>query len=115
MLAARQCKSGYSGVKADMWAVGILMFVMLLGTFPFDHDEAHDPNSAEAANEVWLKQQQQGWRKHPRAADVLKRRVLSEACCDLMDRLLEMDEVRKRFICIWGVLCCVQDICVQQV
>jgi serine/threonine-protein kinase SRK2 len=94
MLAARQCKSGYSGVKADMWAVGVLMFVMLLGTFPFDHDENHDPNSAEAANEVWIKQQQQGWRKNPRAADVLKRRVLSAECCDLLDNLLEMDEVR---------------------
>ncbi|KAF6256418.1 kinase-like domain-containing protein [Scenedesmus sp. NREL 46B-D3] len=102
MLASRQCKSGYSGVKADMWAVGILLFVMLLGTFPFDHDESHEPNSAEAANEVWLKQQQQGWRKNPRAADVLQRGVLSAECCDLLDRLLEMDEVGE-LLQLWKV------------
>jgi hypothetical protein len=31
MLAAKQTSSGYSGQKADMWAAGVLMFVMLLG------------------------------------------------------------------------------------
>lgn len=93
MLASKQCASGYSGAKADVWAAGVLLFVMLLGSFPFDHDEKHDPNSALAAGEVWLKQQQGGWRRNPRAAELLGRKALSEHVCDLLDRLLEMDEV----------------------
>ena len=52
------------------------------------------PNSPAAADEVWLKQQQQGWRKNPRAAEVLRNRVLSDDCCDLLDILLEINEVR---------------------
>lgn len=51
MLAAKQCASGYSGVKADMWAAGVLLFVMLLGAFPFDHAENLDPNSRQASSE----------------------------------------------------------------
>lgn len=51
MIAAKQCSSGYSGVKADMWAAGVLLFVMLLGAFPFDHAENLDPNSRQASSE----------------------------------------------------------------
>jgi serine/threonine protein kinase len=50
MLAAKQCASGYSGVKADMWAAGVLLFVMLLGAFPFDHAENLDPNCRQASS-----------------------------------------------------------------
>jgi MAP/microtubule affinity-regulating kinase len=28
-------KGGYSGQAADIWAVGIMMYKMLVGTFPF--------------------------------------------------------------------------------
>jgi len=45
--------------------------------------------------EVWLRQQAPGgWRKHPLAAEALSRQVLSPDCCDLLDGLLAMDEVR---------------------
>jgi len=104
MLASRQCASGYSGEKADIWAAGILLFVMLLGTFPFDHDLKHDPNSGEAAGEVWLKQQQGSWRQHPKAADVVNRGALSADCCQLLDQLLEMDEVSQVIANCWSAL-----------
>eukprot|EP00879_Flechtneria_rotunda_P030247 GHRR01032855.1.p1 GENE.GHRR01032855.1~~GHRR01032855.1.p1 ORF type:complete len:559 (+),score=192.11 GHRR01032855.1:894-2570(+) len=95
MLAARQTCSGYSGIKADIWAAGVLLFVMLLGKFPFDHDEQIDTNSSEAAGQVWLKQQQATWRQNPQAAEVLKRGVMSQDCCDLLDKLLERDENKR--------------------
>ena len=39
--------------QVDVWASGILLIVMLLGTFPYDHIENPDPNTTEAHEEVW--------------------------------------------------------------
>lgn len=46
-------KKGYDGRKVDVWASGILLLVMLLGTFPFDHVINQDPNAKEAHLEIW--------------------------------------------------------------
>ena len=45
-------KVGYDGRSVDVWASGILLLVMLLGSFPFDHIEHPDPNTSEAPLEV---------------------------------------------------------------
>ena len=44
---------GYDGQKADIWASGVLLFVMLLGMFPYEHSEHPDPNTSAAQIEVW--------------------------------------------------------------
>jgi hypothetical protein len=36
----------------QVWASGIMLFVMLFGCFPFEHDKHKDPNSEEAHLEV---------------------------------------------------------------
>ena len=38
LISARFSHNAYNGAKADVWAVGVLMYVMLFGCFPFDHD-----------------------------------------------------------------------------
>lgn len=42
----------YDPKTVDVWASGILLIVMLLGAFPFDHTKNPDPNSFEAQYEV---------------------------------------------------------------
>ena len=46
-------KGGYDGKQVDVWASGILLVVMLIGQFPYDHIQNPDPNSTEAHHEVW--------------------------------------------------------------
>jgi serine/threonine-protein kinase SRK2 len=43
---------GYDGRSVDIWASGVLLIVMLLGQFPYDHVVNTDPNSPAAALEV---------------------------------------------------------------
>ena len=53
LINSRNDQKGYDGKLVDVWAGGVLLIVMLLGTFPFDHTENPDPNSQEAHLEVW--------------------------------------------------------------
>ena len=46
-------EKGYNAQMVDVWASGVLLIVMLLGQFPFDHLQNPDPNSSEAHLEVW--------------------------------------------------------------
>ena len=54
LISSKNTKVGYDAIKADMWACGVLLFVMLLGMFPFEHAEHPDPNSSDAHVEVRL-------------------------------------------------------------
>ena len=53
LIDSRHGLRGYDGMKADVWACGVLLIAMLLGTFPFDHTKHPDPNTHEAQLEVW--------------------------------------------------------------
>ena len=51
-ISSKNTQVGYDATKADVWACGVLIFVMLLGMFPFDHTDHPDPNSSDAHVEV---------------------------------------------------------------
>jgi len=69
----RNGAKGYDGRHVDVWASGVLLIVMLLGAFPFDHIEHPDPNTSEAHLEVWCAPCSH--------ACMLSRRALSRHAC----------------------------------
>eukprot|EP01025_Chloroclados_australasicus_P034876 TRINITY_DN3560_c2_g1_i1.p1 TRINITY_DN3560_c2_g1~~TRINITY_DN3560_c2_g1_i1.p1 ORF type:complete len:418 (+),score=50.04 TRINITY_DN3560_c2_g1_i1:200-1453(+) len=83
----------YHGQKVDVWASGVMLFVMLLGMFPFEHNEHPNPSQSAAYLEVWLQQIKSSWRENQRVAKYATR--LSPECCELLDRIFELDESKR--------------------
>eukprot|EP01025_Chloroclados_australasicus_P047534 TRINITY_DN533_c0_g1_i1.p1 TRINITY_DN533_c0_g1~~TRINITY_DN533_c0_g1_i1.p1 ORF type:complete len:422 (-),score=65.27 TRINITY_DN533_c0_g1_i1:537-1802(-) len=93
LVNTRNGDRGYDGTKADVWASGVLLFVMLLGMFPFEQDDHPNPSQSAAYLEVWLQQIKSSWRENPRVAKYARR--LSPECRDLLDRIFQLDENRR--------------------
>jgi serine/threonine-protein kinase SRK2 len=55
----------YDGKKVDVWAAGVLLFVMLLGKFPFEAVEETENSSTAGMYDIWLQQIKSNWRDHP--------------------------------------------------
>lgn len=83
---------GYLGTAVDVWAAGVLLVVMLLGTFPFDHTEHPDPNSPEAHSEVFNQQNKGGWSEVPHIKKAVRKAQLSQEVMDLLNRILVPSE-----------------------
>ena len=86
-------QKGYDGRSVDIWASGILLLVMLLGSFPFDHIEHPDPNTSEAHLEVWLQQVSKRWSEVPHMAEAVKK--LTPECKDLLNRIFVVDAAKR--------------------
>mmetsp|Transcript_36715 Transcript_36715/g.108271 ORF Transcript_36715/g.108271 Transcript_36715/m.108271 type:complete len:446 (-) Transcript_36715:145-1482(-) len=90
LIASSATEQGYDASKADIWASAVLLFVMLLGQFPYDHTENVDPNCSAAQKEVLREQIRCAWHESPDAAEMIPK--LSRDLCDLLDRMFERDE-----------------------
>lgn len=81
-------KTGYDGRSVDVWASGILLLVMLLGAFPYDHTDNPDPNTDAAHAEVWLKQMTERWNEVPHMREAIEK--LSFDCKNLLNHIFSV-------------------------
>ncbi|KAK9843746.1 hypothetical protein WJX81_004818 [Elliptochloris bilobata] len=90
LINSRNGAKGYDGRHVDVWASGVLLIVMLLGAFPFDHIEHPDPNTSEAHLEVWLQQVRQPWSNVPHIKKAVEQ--LTPECMDLLNKIFVIDQ-----------------------
>mmetsp|Transcript_11499 Transcript_11499/g.34542 ORF Transcript_11499/g.34542 Transcript_11499/m.34542 type:complete len:421 (+) Transcript_11499:87-1349(+) len=84
---------GYLGTAVDVWAAGVLLIVMLLGQFPYDHIENPDPNCKEAHSEVFQQQTRGRWSDVPHIKKLCTK--LSPEVKDLLDKILVPSETER--------------------
>ena len=52
LIDSRYGLHGYDAKAVDVWASGVMLLAMLLGTFPFDSTDS-DPDNKDVQVEVW--------------------------------------------------------------
>lgn len=91
--AKAQGKTTYDGVKADVWAIGVLLCVMLIGKFPFEGDSVSVMGVADPMKKIWVQQNKATWNQNSLLKDQLP--YLSPEVTDLLDKMFELDESKR--------------------
>ncbi|KAF5841225.1 kinase-like domain-containing protein [Dunaliella salina] len=90
----------YDGTKADVWAMGVLLCVILIGKFPFEGDNVSSMGVTDPMKKVWVQQHRNKWDENSMLQSQLK--YLSPNARDLLDKMFDLDE--KNRISIQGIM-----------
>jgi serine/threonine protein kinase len=91
--AKAQGKTLYDGTKADVWAMGVLLCVMLIGKFPFEGDSVSSMGVSDPMKKIWLQQNKCIWSDNAALKDQLE--FLSKPALDLLGKMFELDEEKR--------------------
>lgn len=91
--AKAQGKAVYDGTKADVWAMGVLLCVMLIGKFPFEGDSVSTMAVTDPMKKIWVQQNKAAWNHNNTLKDQLP--YMSPESINLLDRMFELDEAKR--------------------
>lgn len=77
-------------MKVDVWASGVLLFVLLVGMFPFETQDDSNFNNTAGLYDIWLQQIKTSWRDVPNNSNAVNK--LSPDLKDLLDKMFEVKQ-----------------------
>ena len=94
--AGNHSSDNYDASHSDIWSSGVVLFVMMLGFFPFEVKATADTpvhDFQQQLRQVWAQQQDEKWYKTRHVA--MGWALLSEQCQDLLMRIFEYDDDKR--------------------
>jgi serine/threonine protein kinase len=82
----------FSGFKADIWSCGVILFLLLAGTMPYQHPNSSDPKFVMIRDQGVLQLMDHWLKNEPWAGGLA---AISAAARDLLAQMMHADPARR--------------------